>query len=89
MTFWAKATKDVSGSYYNEFVVVPNTPIPGIFQPPDMNVTYDDFNVGYSWNTGAVMVPAYDSSTESEGITIDANMALILGGISIKSWQVR
>jgi len=88
MTFWAKATKDVSGSYYNEFVVVPNTPIPGIFQPPDMDVTYEDFNVAYSWNTGVVMVPAYDSQSEAEGVTINANMALILGGITIKSWQV-
>jgi len=53
-----------------------------------MNVTYEDFNTTYSWNTGAVIVPAYDTSSESEGITINANMALILGGITITSWGV-
>jgi len=88
LTFWARATKDVSGSYYNEFTVIPSTPIPSIFQPGDMDVTYDDFNATYSWNSGAVIVPAYDSSAESEGITINANMALVLGGISITSWGV-
>ena len=88
LTFWAEASKDISGSYYNEFTVIPKTPIPPIFQPDDMDVTYDDFNTTYSWNTGTVIVPAYDTTSEAEGITINANMALILGGISITSWQV-
>jgi len=85
-TFLAKATKDVSGSYYNEITVIPDVPVPTIFS--QIGITGEEYYTCYSWNTGAVMVPAYDSSTESEGITIDANMALILGGISIKSWQV-
>ncbi len=88
LTFWALASREVSGSYYNEFVVIPNTPIPSIFRPSDMNVTYEDFNATYSWNTGTVIVPAYDTSSEAEGITINANMALILGGITITSWGV-
>ena len=88
LTFWALASREVSGSYYNEFIVIPNTPIPSVFQPPDMNVTYDDFNTTYSWNSGAVIVPAYDTSSDAEGITINSNMALILGGITITSWQV-
>ncbi|GAH23116.1 unnamed protein product, partial [marine sediment metagenome] len=88
LTFWAEATKDVSGSYYNEVIVLPDVSVPHIFQPDDMDVTWDDFNTTYSWNTGAVIVPAYDTSSEAEGITIDANMSLILGGITITSWQV-
>ncbi|MFC1860398.1 hypothetical protein ACFLYC_02360 [Chloroflexota bacterium] len=88
MVFMATATKDVSGSYYNEFVVVPNESVPGIFQPSDMDVTHEDFNSTYSWNQGAVIVPAYDTSSEAEGITIDSNMSLILGGITITSWKV-
>ncbi len=88
LTFWAEATKDVSGSYFNEFTVVPKTPIPGIFQPDDMDVTYEDFNTTYSWNSGVVIVPAYDSTSEAEGVTINSNMSLVLGGITITSWQV-
>jgi len=89
LTFGAVATKDVSGTYYNEVIAVNVYPIPSIMQPSDMTVTAEDFNATYSWNTGAVVVPAYDTSSESEGITINTNMALILGGISITSWQVR
>lgn len=89
LNFYARTTKDISGSYYNEVTVEPFAGIDNIFQPPDMNVTRDDFNnSSYSWNSGEVMVPAYDSSSEAEGITINANMALILGGITITSWQV-
>ncbi len=89
LNFYALTTKDVSGSYYNEVIVEPYAPIDNIFQPPDMDITRDDFNnSSYSWNSGAVIVPAYDSSSDAEGITINANMALILGGISITSWGV-
>jgi len=47
------------------FAVVPKTPVPTIFSDPPLSVTYEDFNTGYSWNTGAVIVPAYDSRTEA------------------------
>jgi len=90
LTFWARATKDVSGTYYNEVVVVNKVPLSGsIYTPPDMDVTEENFLSNYSWNSGAVTVPAYDTSSEAEGVTIDANMALIeLGGITITSWGV-
>ena len=87
--FYARTTKDVSGSYYNEVIVEPDASVDSIFKPDDMSVTDDDFNnSSYSWNSGAVIVPAYDSTSEAEGITINSNMALILGGITITSWQV-
>jgi len=89
LTFWVDTTKDVSGSYYNEVTVIPSTPIPPIFNPEDMDVTYDDFNTTFSWNTGAVMVPAYDSEVEAEGVIIAANMALVVDGVTISSWQVK
>jgi len=89
LTFGAEATKDVSGTYYNEVIVVNKYPLSGdIYTPPDMSVGPEDFLGNYSWNTGAVVVPAYDTSSDSEGITINTNMALILGGITITSWQV-
>jgi hypothetical protein len=86
LTFWARTTKDVSGSYYNEVIVIPDVPVPKIFE--QIGVTAEEYYACYSWNTGAVIVPAYDSRADAEGTTIDANMALILGGISITSWQI-
>ncbi|MBA7710306.1 hypothetical protein ES703_119246 [subsurface metagenome] len=87
--FYARTTKDVSGSYYNEVIVEPDAGINSIFQPDDMTVEEEDFNnSSYSWNSGAVIVPAYDSTSAAGGITINSNMALILGGITITSWQV-
>jgi len=87
LILWAKATKDVSGSYYNEIIVI----LKGSGLPPgfgDVGVLPAEYGSNYSWNTGAVIVPAYDTSSDAEGITINSNMALILGGITITSWQV-
>ncbi|MBA7668864.1 hypothetical protein ES703_76981 [subsurface metagenome] len=87
LTFGAKATKDVSGSYYNEIIVLlKESGLPPGFG--DVGVLPGEYGSNYSWNTGTVFVPAYDTSSEAEGITINANMALILGGITISSWQV-
>jgi len=87
LTFWGKATKDVSGTYYNEVVIMlTETGLSSAFDA--IGVLPSDYGTNYSWNTGAVIVPAYDSSSESEGVTINANMSLILGGITITSWQV-
>jgi len=87
MTFGAKATKDVSGSYFNEIFVVSDVPIPAIFA--DIGITPEDYLTSYSWNTGMVTVPTYDSRGEAEGVIIDANMALLLESVSITSYQVR
>jgi len=88
LTFWAHTDElDVSGSYYNEFIAVPS----GVTSPKiffNIGILAEEFMQNYSWNTGAVIVPAYDSSSEAEGITIDANMSLIIAGITITSWQV-
>ncbi len=86
LTFWASTTQEVSGSYYNEVIVIPDINAPPIFS--EIGVSDEEYYTIYSWNTGAVIVPAYDSSSEAEGVTINANMALILGGISITSWGV-
>ncbi|MBA7670411.1 hypothetical protein ES703_78557 [subsurface metagenome] len=86
LTFRALATKDVSGSYYNEVVVLlKETGIPGsAFEAA--GVLPSEFGSNYSWLTGTVFVPAYDTSSEAGGITINTNMALILEGITITSW---
>ena len=88
LTFWAYATKDVSGSYYNEVIVMlKETGITQAFQ--EAGVLPGEYGSNYSWNTGTVIVPAYDSETEAEGVIIDANLAMTIGGITITSYQVR
>jgi hypothetical protein len=86
MTFWVVTTKDVSGSYYNELLLLSDVPVPKIFA--DIGLSEEEYFVSYSWNTGVVIVPAYDSQTDAGDVLIDANMALILGGIAITSWQI-
>ena len=95
LILWARTTKDISGSYYNEVQALPDIPVPRIVYEIIGPTTAEDnpedreaWNTNYSWNTGMVMVPAYDSRTDADGLIIDANMALILGGISITSWQI-
>ena len=87
LVFWARATKDQSGLYFNEAIVVPNAPIPTIFS--DLGISLEDFNTTYSWNCGAVMVPAYDSQTQADGTTINANMSFTAAGITITSWHTQ
>jgi len=87
LTFWARTTKDVSGSYYNEVIVI----LAGSSLPPgfgDIGLLPSEYGSNYSWNTGAVIVPAYDSRTDADDVYIDANMALTLDSISITSWQI-
>ena len=87
LTFWARATKDVSGSYYNEVLVIPSVPVPTIFS--EIGVSAEEYYACYSWNTGAVIVPAYDVQADADGATVDANMSLTLEGVSITSYQVK
>ena len=88
LVFGAVTTKDVSGSYYNEILAfLKNSGITNSGFTA-AGITAAEYGTNYSWNTGTVIVPAYDTSSESEGVTINTNMALILGGITITSWQV-
>ena len=94
LTFHALTTKDVSGSYYNEFEALTNMSIDKILYeiigPTTGSDAGDDvmWNTAYSWNTGMVLVPYYDSRADADEVIIDANFGLTEGGISIKSWQV-
>jgi len=86
LTFWAHATQDVSGSYYNEVVaILAETGLPPGFGP--IGVDTADYASNYSWLAGAVMVPAYDSSTGADGENITANLALDPDSIRIISWH--
>jgi len=87
LTFWVVTTKDMSGTYFSEVMCIPNSPVPSIMGK--VGVTLEEYVTNYSWNTGTVIVPAYDSQVESGGITSYANFGLTLGGITIKSWQVK
>lgn len=87
LVFWALGTKDVSGSYYNEVIVETGFTVPSIFS--DIGVTAADYRVGYSWNAGGVTVPTYDSRVEAEGVTMESNMSLVVGGVAITSYRIR
>ena len=79
----------MSGSYYNEVTVEPDASVSSIFTPDDMSITDADYNTTYSWTTGAVLVPAFDSEANADGTVIDTNLALVEGGVSFSSWKVR
>jgi hypothetical protein len=85
--FKVLTSQEVSGSYYNELTVTPKSPLPDILS--EIGVTYDDFNSTYSWLTGTVLVPFFDSRADADEVVIDANIALIFGGVAIHSWQVK
>jgi hypothetical protein len=88
LTFTAIAEQGVSGNYYNEVIVIPkNFPDPTAFNYID---GFPDSGYGetYSWNTGVVIVPAYDAEAEAEGVTIDTNLALDPDGVNIISWHI-
>ncbi len=87
LDFVATTTKDVSGSYYNEVQVISDVSIPQVFL--DIGITGDEYYTCYSWNSGAVTVPTYDSRADAEGIILDSNLALVVGGVSITSYQMR
>ena len=88
ISFQALATKDVSGSYYNEVLIfLKDTGVPGVAFG-EAGVSPSEYGTGYSWNTGTVIVPAYDSSTGAEGENITANIGFELGQVKIISWNV-
>jgi len=100
LVFWVRTTKDVSGEYYNEVEVRTDLPVPKIVYEVIGPTTAEDqetedypgdravWNTAYSWNTGTVIVPSYDSQTDADGEIIEANMSLLLGGTIINSWEV-
>ena len=78
----------LAGSYYNEVLMQSSFQFPQIFS--DIGVTPSDFTGGYSWNSGTVIVPAYDSSANASGVVVNANLALRgLSSILINSYQIR
>jgi hypothetical protein len=89
LTFVALATQGISGSYYNEVLVYPsNPPEPTLFSGISPDVV-EALSGMYSWNSGMVIVPSYDSETGVDGANISANMALTPDGVTILSWQFK
>lgn len=85
LIFVVEATQGVSGNYYNEVLVyASNPPEPALFSGISPEVVTQLTGM-YSWNTGIVIVPAYDSSTGAEGENITANLALEPDGVRILS----
>ena len=91
LTFVAQAKQGVSGSYYNEVLASPQSaPSPHLFTNIDPDYNWGEaFSDTYSWNSGMVIVPSYDSSTGSDGANISANMGLTPDGVTILSWQFK
>jgi hypothetical protein len=88
LTFYAMATKDVSGSYYNEvFVCLRETVIAAAFE--EIGLTPEEYAQNYSWNQGGVTVPTYDARSDAGDVVLDANLSAILGGMSINSYHFR
>ncbi|OGO23040.1 MAG: hypothetical protein A2Z28_06280 [Chloroflexi bacterium RBG_16_51_9] len=90
LTFIARTSENVSGSYYNEVNVSTNVGIPTILSTPGISATKPDFNTGYTWNSAPVIVPAYDSSATSGNVTVttEANLGVTVGGMDIISYQI-
>jgi len=87
LTFLSRTTKDVSGSYYNEVQVISEIHAPPIFS--EIGISDAEYYTSYSWTSGTVTVPTYDSSANATGLILDANMALTLGSVGITSYQIR
>ena len=90
LSFTALAAQGISGTYYNEVLVQPQSLSDiKIFTDIDASLSiWDLLGSMYSWNSGIVIVPAYDSSTGAEGENITASMALEPDHIRIISWNV-
>ncbi|UCG09783.1 MAG: hypothetical protein JSW30_03260 [Dehalococcoidia bacterium] len=86
LTFWSKASKDSSGVYFSEAFVVPDKPSPTIFRT--IGVDEEEYTTNYTWNTGAVEVPSYDSQSNSGDTSIYSNIGIIPGGMNIMSWHI-
>ncbi len=84
LSFWARTTPDVSGSYYNE-VVVTHSYLQDLAIFTSIGINQENMPA-FSWNSGVVIVPAYDSQAVAGDTTINANLALTLGNISVISW---
>ncbi len=90
MVFWGVASSEVSGAYHNEVTALPTfgQNLPSGFGNPDIT-TLTALYTSYSWQAGVVMVPTYDASSSADGDTIDSNLSLIVGSITITSFQIR
>jgi hypothetical protein len=90
MVFKVLATQGVSGSYYNEVIITPRSVAPPtLFTSIDPDYDWTQaFSGTYSWNSGTVIVPAYDSETNSEGENVTANFGISPTGVIINSWYI-
>ncbi|MFC2010193.1 hypothetical protein ACFLVU_01565 [Chloroflexota bacterium] len=90
LTFVAVAEQGISGTYYNEVLVQPaSLSTMQIYTDIDPSLSiYDLLGDIYSWNTGTVIVPAYDASTGTGSENITTNIGVGPDGASIFSWHV-
>jgi hypothetical protein len=91
MTFQVIALQSVSGTYFNEVLVSPkSTPTINVLSDIDPDYTWTTaLSQTYSWNSGTVIVPSYDSETGANGENISTNLALTPDGVIINSWHIK
>ena len=87
ISFRAVALQGISGSYYNEVIVSPDSMPASYSIFTDLGLTLEDVGSMYSWSSGTVIVPAYDSSTGADGENITASLALDPDSVRIISWH--
>ncbi|MFC2067339.1 hypothetical protein ACFLUO_09915 [Chloroflexota bacterium] len=88
LTFWTWCDIDDSGTYFSELVVFPDKPVPTILAQNPVNVTREQYVANYSWNTGGVIVPHYDSQSTAGEVVIDTNFGWISGQLNVLSWHL-
>lgn len=91
LTFKVMTTLSISGTYYNEIMISPaSVSAPQIFQNIDPDYDWSTaFGGTYSWNSGTIIVPAYDSETSADGENVTANFGLSPDGVIINSWVIK
>ncbi|MFC1907661.1 hypothetical protein ACFLW8_06210 [Chloroflexota bacterium] len=88
LTFITSATIDDSGTYFSELMVFPDKPVPTILSQSPVDVTREQYVANYSWNTGGITVPHYDSQATAGEVVMDTNFGWISGGLNILSWHL-
>ena len=88
MRFQAHVTPGVSGTYYNEAFANVDCSAPSSLIA-DAVTSKSEYCASYSWPTGGVVVPAYEVSSASGGLTAQGIVVITGDGTSqLTSWHV-
>ncbi|MFC2003802.1 hypothetical protein ACFLV4_07700 [Chloroflexota bacterium] len=86
LTFMTWADINDSGTYFAELMVFPSKPVPTLLDR--IGVSAEEYVANYSWNTGGIVVPHYDSQATAGEVVIDTNFGWISGQLNVLSWHL-